>query len=466
MKIAVLHYHLRPGGVATVIRRQIQALDGAADLLVVTGEEPSAPIGAPVAIVPGIGYDSSGATGEPVAVAAAVHAAIRERFGGECDALHVHNPTLKKNSRFLAILKRLRDSGVNLFLHVHDLGEDGRPDSFFTDGEYPEDCHYGVLNGRDYRALLGAGLKAEGLHLLFNAVTPLEGVKRSESPSGAVYPVRAIRRKNIGEALLLSRFLPAGERLAVTLPPTSPRDFPGYEAWKAFAHSRTLPVRFDAGLEAPLSSLLSEARCVLTTSLKEGFGFAFLEPWTAGLPVAGRRLETVCPDFEAEGVCFPGFYGSIRVPRGFFSFDRFARTWRERASVQFRAFGRSVGKREIDGLFERAFPGGETDFGSLDEAAQIEAIDALDSRADARETLVAENPLLEGIFLADDPDVVAWNDRAVRERYSPERYRELLLGVYARVRDVSVRQSIDRKALLDFFLHGEPWRLIASGAVQ
>jgi hypothetical protein len=47
---------------------------------------------------------------------------------------------------------------------------------------------------------------------------------------------------------------------------------------------------------------MSGARTVLTTSLKEGFGFSFLEPWTAGIPVAGRRLEAVCLDFEDEGV--------------------------------------------------------------------------------------------------------------------------------------------------------------------
>jgi hypothetical protein len=40
MKIAFVHYHLRPGGVATVIRRQMAALAGVADCLVITGEAP------------------------------------------------------------------------------------------------------------------------------------------------------------------------------------------------------------------------------------------------------------------------------------------------------------------------------------------------------------------------------------------------------------------------------------------
>jgi hypothetical protein len=36
-----------------------------------------------------------------------------------------------------------------------------------------------------------------------------------------LYPVRAIRRKNIGEALLASLFIPKGRTVAVTLPPTT-----------------------------------------------------------------------------------------------------------------------------------------------------------------------------------------------------------------------------------------------------
>ncbi len=466
MKIAILHYHLRPGGVATVIRRQIEALDGRAELLVVSGEEPPAPFGVPVSIVPGIGYDSAGSVGDPAAVAGEILAVIRERFGGDCDAIHVHNPTLKKNSRFLAVLRRLRDSGANLFLHVHDLAEDGRPDSFFSGEAYPEDCHYGVLNGRDYAALRSAGLANEGLHLLFNSVSPLKNVTRPDKPSGAVYPVRAIRRKNIGEALLLSLFLPPGETLKITLPPTSPRDFPGYEAWKAFSRSRSLPVRFDAGLESSLESVLSEARCVVTTSLKEGFGFAFLEPWTAGIPVVGRRLEAVCPDFEAEGVRFSGLYSSIEVPRSLYSADRFERQWRDMAEERYRSFGRPIDDQTAQGLFGRNYAPDSLDFGSLDEESQGEVIDSLIADTKFRDALVAQNPFLESLFLAEDPALVANNDRVIRDRYSLERYRDLLLETYGRVRDRPVRQAIDREALLDFFLQGEPWRPIASGGYR
>ena len=41
LAVAVLHYHLRPGGVTRVIERAVEALDGNVDLLVLTGEAPA-----------------------------------------------------------------------------------------------------------------------------------------------------------------------------------------------------------------------------------------------------------------------------------------------------------------------------------------------------------------------------------------------------------------------------------------
>lgn len=470
MKIAILHYHLRPGGVTTVIRRQIESLSGYADLLVITGEEPPAPMGVPVAVIPQAGYDGSGASAlgkaEPSAdsAAQAIQNAIRDAFGGDCDVLHVHNPTLRKNSRFLKVLRILQDRGLRLFLHVHDLGEDGRPRSYFHADDYPSDCHYGVLNGRDYRALLESGLKPEGLHLLFNSVTPLEVPAGSADRRGAVYPVRAIRRKNIGEALLLSLFLPPGERLSVTLPPTSERDFPPYEAWRGFARDRELPVAFEAGLQSSLPDILAASRCVITTSLKEGFGFAFLEPWTAGLPVSGRRLEAVCPDFESQGVRLPKLYEALKVPKSLFSFNRFASDWKTLASAHFRSFGRRLRKREGDELFDETFPGDWADFGFLDERAQAEVIEAAALRPEALEGLAADNPFLKDIFASEGAGLIAENDRVIRSRYSLERYRDALLETYRAVAESPVRHSIDRERLLDFFLRGQRFTVVSSEA--
>ncbi len=74
-----------------------------------------------------------------------------------------------------------------------------------------------------------------------------------------LYPIRAIRRKNIGEAILLSLFFRHGQTLAVTLPPNSPSDIKSYEGWKIFVRDRKLNLEFDNGeqrVKVPLLTVI------------------------------------------------------------------------------------------------------------------------------------------------------------------------------------------------------------------
>jgi len=62
MKIAFVHYHLKTGGVTTVIRQQIEAIQPTCDVLTITGEAPVTTYASPVACIPGLGYDRPGAS--------------------------------------------------------------------------------------------------------------------------------------------------------------------------------------------------------------------------------------------------------------------------------------------------------------------------------------------------------------------------------------------------------------------
>ncbi|MCX7039866.1 MAG: glycosyltransferase family 1 protein, partial [Spirochaetes bacterium] len=329
MRIALMHYHLRPGGVTTVIREQLRALSRRCDCMVLSGELPhegeEPDLAAAVRVVPGLGYDESGCgSPDPRGTAAAVRAAMIQEWGSEADVLHVHNALLNKNSSLLSILGILHEAGIALFLQIHDLAEDGRPTAYNRSGEYPRDCHYGVGNSRDQQALLTSGLLPQGLHLLFNAVRPIEGGSIADLPPrerGAprprlLYPVRAIRRKNIGEALLLGLLLDAD--ISVTLPPQNPADRLLYDGWKSFARSRGMSAEFEVGLARSLEQMMGESTGAVTTSVKEGFGFSFLEPWTTGRAVVGRRIDAVCKDFEKEGLRLPQLYSSLAVPVALF----------------------------------------------------------------------------------------------------------------------------------------------------
>ena len=57
MRIAFVHYHLKTGGVTTVIKRQIDAIQNTCDVLTITGETPSGSFPGPAASIAGLGYD-------------------------------------------------------------------------------------------------------------------------------------------------------------------------------------------------------------------------------------------------------------------------------------------------------------------------------------------------------------------------------------------------------------------------
>ncbi|MCX7788671.1 MAG: hypothetical protein N2442_13355 [Spirochaetes bacterium] len=102
--------------------------------------------------------------------------------------------------------------------------------------------------------------------------------------------------------------------MGIPLPPSSPPDYPSYEGWKAFARSEGLPVAFELDLERAFFHWIKEALCMITTSLREGFGFTFLEPWTAGKRLIGRRISTVVENFKRQGIEFPNQYEHLYIP--------------------------------------------------------------------------------------------------------------------------------------------------------
>ena len=53
--------------------------------------------------------------------------------------------------------------------------------------------------------------------------------------------------------------------------------------------------------------------CV-TTSMMEGFGLTYLEPWLEGIPVIGRNIETCTVDLKRNGLRFPLLYDRFIVP--------------------------------------------------------------------------------------------------------------------------------------------------------
>jgi hypothetical protein len=461
MKVAIIHYHLKTGGVTTVVRHQVTALQRVCETLVVTGDRAEARMDCDVVEIPDLGYDRPQRSAlSPDRVARQVLKAIETVWPHGFDLLHIHNPTLAKNRHFLQIIKRLQQLGVRLFLQIHDFAEDGRPDAYFAES-YPADCHYGVLNRRDAGILKKAGLVEEGVHLVPNAVAPLPTAGHKSNGNLMLYPVRAIRRKNLGEAILISLFFGADMRLAITQPPNSPADQRRYGEWVEWVHRRRLPVDFAAGRHQTFADLVGAARAMITTSVTEGFGFCYLEPWTAGKMVWGRRLGAICDDFQENGIHLEGLYDRLDVPLTWIDADGLAAQWQASVMRASKVFGYPMEQRRVRTAFNRMTRDGRIDFGILSEPFQRQVLEKLLADDAHRRSLVSLNPWLAGAGGPPVPEaVIDSNRRVVARQYALSAFGDRLMGIYRHVVERPVRQRIDKAALVAAFLDLDRFSLL------
>ncbi|MDR2102700.1 MAG: glycosyltransferase family 1 protein [Treponema sp.] len=482
MRIALVHYHLRRGGVTSVVHHQAKALlEGGDDVLIITGEGAPEDSRIPHAVVEALGYDAqdrhNSPPGEPSPtgdvfsqkkkpaqdLADALCAVMEARWGQAADILHVHNPMIKKNTLLIPALNILNKRGLRLLLQNHDVAEDFRPDVYEDQDDYPENCHYAVINTRDYSYLHRAGLKKEGLHLIPNEVIPVPAVSGLPR-TRYLYPVRAIRRKNIGEALFLALFIPPGRTIAVTLPPVSPWDKKIYQHWKDLAEELKLPVEFEIGAHKPLAEVLGSAFCVITTSIKEGFGFSYLEPWTAGRAVIGRRIDYVCRDFEAAGIRFDSFYPSLNIPTAYISSSVFRKKMENALTTVYRAFGLDIPGYILKQMNDEIFSRETLDFGRFDEEFQEYLLRALVSNDTVRRDVAEVNPFLVNFAeWRPDEELIQENRIKIDQMYGRERISGLLRAAYQGVTDNPVVHKLSKSVLLELYLDPLKFSLVGFG---
>lgn len=387
MKLAVFHYHLRPGGVTGVITQGCIAL-GTSDaspvdeVVLVTGSREntesvssriaaSAPeLGVSVRVHPELRYvsDQDGVASEELE--RRIAALLEEEHLSADVVWWVHNYHLGKNPPFSAALLSLLEKHPEqrAILEIHDFPECARFENLvalraqITDCVYPllPNVTYATINYRDHALLVEAGLPAEAVVALPNPVPPPPGARAErahQEPSGAeavaaepraselgarlaeafggrfpsfdsggrvfLYPVRAIRRKNVLEAGFLTKLyngaaaVPAN--LIVTLPGVSPLEKPYSELVRAAFEAGTVPGMMGIGAELEeagldFEGLIAASDLIISTSVQEGFGFAFFEAPIRGMPLCARYLD-VLDGFEG---LFEGtghlFYRELRVP--------------------------------------------------------------------------------------------------------------------------------------------------------
>jgi hypothetical protein len=464
MKVAIVHYHARPGGVTRVVERAVESLGDRANCLFFTGEAArgETPLQKKIRVFPNLGY-STDKKFHPLELLKRARGA----FGGEPDVWHIHNHSLGKNPALMQEIMNLAMAGRKILLQIHDFAEDGRPDNYANLGKlkdrlYPvaAHIHYAVLNKRDYSFLHAAGIPESNLHLLPNTVSALPSPKYPE-PRGPeaeflyVYPCRAIRRKNLGELMLWSALMPEA-KFAVTLAPKNPEVKPIYDAWVAFVEELHLNVELNAGADTPFHKMIAKADALITTSVAEGFGLAFLEPWLANKPLVGRNLPEITADFAEHGLDLAALYTRLPVPlisKGWNISEQFFQTLEKSLRASREAYGREWS----DVIFEEAkaelVQDDMVDFGVLDEEMQRTIIRAVNA-----------DPLLLDFKLGDSSAAVATNRTVAETAYGSQAYGDQLLAIYEKLlaaKPGTVKYA-DSEKLLDEFLQPQRVNLLRS----
>ncbi|MCU0752092.1 MAG: HAD family hydrolase [Akkermansiaceae bacterium] len=387
MHVAIVHYHAGHGGVVEVIRAISRMLEEA-DVrhIVLTGSWPDEPTrGMPVSVVPGLAY--GGDRESPGILVEKLRGAARAALGTCPDLWHFHNHSLGKNNTMHELAALLAAENERLLLHIHDLAEDGRPENALhlasSRALYPSGprVHYAFLNRRDRDCFLDAGLSESRAHLLPNPVDARSqaSVEASAAPI-LLYPVRGIRRKNLGEFLLLAALAPHGTRGAVTRAPRNPEARSIHDGWQRFARECGIDVGFDVvGRVEPVAhagsdfeSWCDHATHFVSTSVSEGFGMVFPESIACGKPLLGRKLPHLDADHAAHGIRFPGLYDRLLVPAGWVDPAILGYCLHDAAGRLWSAWRREAPAAGV--IHARLERGGMLDFGNLPEVLQQRVI--------------------------------------------------------------------------------------------
>jgi glycosyltransferase involved in cell wall biosynthesis len=371
LKLLIVHYHLRPGGIRRIIELAtpfLQAELGAdmQEVILVTGEANDLvwnlefqrslrPVPVRIEVCPSLNYLSEQGI-SPAALRNELRRVVRRLICPSAEWLvWMHNPAVGRNLILTQELVRAcQRSKASIVFHHHDWWFDNRWK------RWPEMRRCGFRTRQQIaKAVFPAGrnirhvainrsdatvLRSVLSHQSFwlpNLVSgvPLPSSKTQKSarkwlegkvPLGKcpvwIVPCRLLRRKNLAEAILLSRWLQPEAWLISTGGVSSHQESEYAEKLKAAIRDNRWRVALGVlGQNQPgqpaVEALIAASDAVLMTSIQEGFGLPYLEAVAAMRPLIARQIPNVTPDLRALGFRFPQAYGEIWVTRDLFDLE-------------------------------------------------------------------------------------------------------------------------------------------------
>ena len=447
--IRILHHHLRRGGVTRVICASAGILrDAGEEVEIWSGEASTDPLpeGVGFRYLTDLAYRPDFSEQACHALTQILMAAHREG-----DLWHIHNFSLGKNPVFTAAVCKLAAAGLPLVLQIHDFAEDGRPANLnLLRTTLPKGCSklypfgphivYAVLQARDRAVLQTAGIPADRIVLLPNPISSdLNIPPPNPAPQRLLYLTRAIRRKNVGEFVYWAKALAHHFEFCTSLIPENPAEKIHFDRWAAFCESENIPIKWGVGLSGKsFETVLTESDACISTSVGEGFGMSFLEPYAVGRSVLGRDLPLITHGFKQDGVQLDHLYAALPVPIDALDLDFWPRAlqavnqWRRRMGLP-----ADLDPNTLQNAWVRE---GQIDFGRLDESAQRHILKTISmSHLHPEDLLRNSGP--------ETPD----NRRVIAEQYSPGATLKRLQDVYARLSSGNQCAYADAHKIRDAF---------------
>jgi hypothetical protein len=316
---------------------------------------------------------------------------------------------------------------------------------------YPQasGIHYAVLNQRDHHALRGLGVADACLHWLPNPAADFDALPDRMAARRkldchlpidrrvVLYPVRGIRRKNLGELLLHAVLFGAHASYVCSLAPQNPVELQSYRAWERRSTALGLPIHWDTGGRYGMSfpENLAASDATITTSVAEGFGMVFLESWLAGRVLMGRDLPEITADFQAAGMDFATLAPIFHVPLdGFVSREAVTKPLQESLVGLHEAYETPLpAEAEVRDQLDALVAGDTVDFAFLTPPLQAGLIERVAERPAERQRLRDVNPTLSAAHtLADGPrdELIRRNAAIVRREYDLAALGKRLAALY------------------------------------
>ena len=346
IRVIQLHYHLKPGGVTTVIHHLSNCFKNLGLKQQIFHGDPYQVDKINGKYYPELGYQSNKNFSCEKIIQALESEVLEDK---EKVLLWCHNHNLGKNPALTQALWQIslnKPSNLQIIFHQHDFPEENRPENQQILKNW-EKTH----NLPEHKWLYPSGIKvcinqegfrkcktiraSDTVFLLPNPVA-MPSVTNSKTqwlrdkwelychkqgficePHNRIliYPGRILPRKNPYEALLLAKILGSDFHVLFTLSP-SHNDFWG-QRFHQFLQDEKLKASFGFGNHLGdsinLVDLFHLSDTAIHTSIQEGFGYGIIEPFLYKKNIIGRRLNDCHEFFERFGMQFPSFYNKIPI---------------------------------------------------------------------------------------------------------------------------------------------------------